>query len=55
MASRVSWSQNGLEDMRIEPREGGFAYERGPHGFTINGVESAGAWPLALARFAGAS
>ncbi len=100
--------------MRIEPRKGGFAYERGPHGFTIHwgrviacevpthdrspqpdpgqasevevrfteapggstnvtlehrgwerhgegaqeyrdGFESAGAWPLALERFAAAS
>jgi uncharacterized protein YndB with AHSA1/START domain len=31
-----SWSQEGLEEMGIEPREGGFAYERGPHGFTIH-------------------
>ena len=31
-----SWSQEVLEDMGIEPRSGGFAYERGPHGFQIH-------------------
>jgi uncharacterized protein YndB with AHSA1/START domain len=31
-----SWSQEKLEEIGIEPREGGFAYERGPHGFLIH-------------------
>ena len=31
-----SWSQEALEEMGIEPHEGGFAYERGPHGFTLH-------------------
>jgi uncharacterized protein YndB with AHSA1/START domain len=31
-----SWSQDALEEMGIEPHEDGFAYERGPHGFTIH-------------------
>jgi uncharacterized protein YndB with AHSA1/START domain len=31
-----SWSQDRLEEIGIEAREGGFAYERGPHGFTIH-------------------
>jgi uncharacterized protein YndB with AHSA1/START domain len=31
-----SWSQDRLEKMAIEPREGGFAYERGPNGFTVH-------------------
>jgi uncharacterized protein YndB with AHSA1/START domain len=31
-----SWSQDRLEEIGIEPRDGGFAYERGPHGFTIH-------------------
>jgi uncharacterized protein YndB with AHSA1/START domain len=28
-----SWSQEVLEDIGIEPREGGLCFERGPHGF----------------------
>lgn len=36
MPREFSWAQDGLEEIRIEPREGGFAYERGPHGFTIH-------------------
>ena len=31
-----SWSQDVLEGIGLEPREGGFAFERGPHGFTIH-------------------
>ena len=31
-----SWSQEKLEEIGIEPREGGFAYERGPHGFLVH-------------------
>jgi uncharacterized protein YndB with AHSA1/START domain len=31
-----SWSQDRLEQMAIEPCEGGFAYEQGPYGFTIH-------------------
>jgi uncharacterized protein YndB with AHSA1/START domain len=31
-----SWSQDKLEEIGLEPREGGVAYERGPHGFTIH-------------------
>ncbi|MGH3994468.1 MAG: SRPBCC family protein [Pseudonocardiaceae bacterium] len=31
-----SWSQDVLEEIGIEPRAGGFASERGPHGFTIH-------------------
>jgi uncharacterized protein YndB with AHSA1/START domain len=31
-----SWSQESLEEGSIEPHEGGFAYERGPHGFTLH-------------------
>lgn len=31
-----SWSQDELEAIGIEPHEGGFAYERGPGGFTIH-------------------
>jgi uncharacterized protein YndB with AHSA1/START domain len=28
-----TWSQAVLEEIRIEPREGGMCFERGPHGF----------------------
>jgi uncharacterized protein YndB with AHSA1/START domain len=28
-----SWSQDVLDEIGMEPREGGFLYERGPHGF----------------------
>jgi uncharacterized protein YndB with AHSA1/START domain len=28
-----TWSQDVLEDIGIEPREGGLCYEHGPHGF----------------------
>jgi uncharacterized protein YndB with AHSA1/START domain len=31
-----SWSQDKLEEIGIEPREDGFAYERGPRGFTVH-------------------
>ena len=31
-----SWSQEALEELGIEAHEGGFAYERGPHGFTLH-------------------
>jgi uncharacterized protein YndB with AHSA1/START domain len=31
-----SWAQESVEEMGIEPHEGGFAYERGPYGFTIH-------------------
>jgi uncharacterized protein YndB with AHSA1/START domain len=31
-----SWSQEALEEIGIEPRDGGFAYERGPHGFLVH-------------------
>jgi uncharacterized protein YndB with AHSA1/START domain len=31
-----SWSQDRLDEIGLEPREGGFAYERGPYGFTIH-------------------
>jgi uncharacterized protein YndB with AHSA1/START domain len=31
-----SWSQDRLEEIGIEPHEDGFAYERGPRGFTIH-------------------
>jgi uncharacterized protein YndB with AHSA1/START domain len=28
-----TWGQEALDAIAIEPREGGFCYERGPHGF----------------------
>jgi uncharacterized protein YndB with AHSA1/START domain len=28
-----TWAQSTLEEIGIEPREGGHCYERGPHGF----------------------
>jgi uncharacterized protein YndB with AHSA1/START domain len=28
-----TWGQEALETIAIEPHEGGFCYERGPHGF----------------------
>ena len=28
-----TWSQEVLEEIGLEPREGGLCYERGPHGF----------------------
>jgi uncharacterized protein YndB with AHSA1/START domain len=31
-----SWSQDKLEEIGLEPREDGFAYERGPYGFTVH-------------------
>lgn len=31
--AEYSWSQDVLEDIGIEPREGGLCFERGPHGF----------------------
>ena len=31
-----TWSQGGLEAIRIEPAEGGHCFERGPHGFTVH-------------------
>jgi uncharacterized protein YndB with AHSA1/START domain len=31
-----SWSQDKLEEIGIEPHAEGFAYERGPRGFTIH-------------------
>jgi uncharacterized protein YndB with AHSA1/START domain len=34
--AEFSWSQDALEEIGIEPREGGFAYERGPHGFLVH-------------------
>lgn len=30
---QYTWSQDALEELGIEPRVGGFCYERGPHGF----------------------
>jgi uncharacterized protein YndB with AHSA1/START domain len=34
--SEFSWSQDKLEQIGMEPREGGFCFERGPHGFRID-------------------
>ena len=31
-----SWSQEALEEIGIEPREGGSAYECGPHGLLLH-------------------
>ncbi len=31
--AEYTWAQDGLEDIAIEPWEGGRCYERGPHGF----------------------
>jgi uncharacterized protein YndB with AHSA1/START domain len=31
-----TWAADTLEDIGLEPREGGFCYERGPHGFTCH-------------------
>jgi uncharacterized protein YndB with AHSA1/START domain len=31
-----TWAAETLEDIGIEPREGGLCYERGPHGFTCH-------------------
>lgn len=31
-----TWSQDVLEEIAIEPGEGGFCVERGPHGFTVH-------------------
>jgi uncharacterized protein YndB with AHSA1/START domain len=31
-----TWSQDVLEEILIEPGEGGFCVERGPHGFTVH-------------------
>jgi uncharacterized protein YndB with AHSA1/START domain len=28
-----TWAQRTLEEIAIEPREGGHCFERGPHGF----------------------
>lgn len=30
---RYTWGRDVLEDIGIEPREGGLCYEQGPHGF----------------------
>jgi len=57
-----SWSQEGLEEMGIEPRATDVTLEhRGweRHGDGAkeyrDGLEAAGAWPHALARFAAAT
>lgn len=34
--AEYTWSQNGLEAIAIESREGGRCYERGPHGFELD-------------------
>jgi uncharacterized protein YndB with AHSA1/START domain len=31
-----TWAADTLEDIGLEPREGGLCYERGPHGFTCH-------------------
>jgi Activator of Hsp90 ATPase homolog 1-like protein len=31
-----SWAADTLQDIGIEPREGGFCFERGPYGFTCH-------------------
>lgn len=31
-----TWAADTLEDIGIEPREGGHCFERGPHGFTCH-------------------
>jgi uncharacterized protein YndB with AHSA1/START domain len=31
-----TWAADTLEDIGIEPRQGGHCYERGPHGFTCH-------------------
>jgi uncharacterized protein YndB with AHSA1/START domain len=31
-----TWAADTLEDIGIEPREGGHCYEQGPHGFTCH-------------------
>lgn len=31
-----TWSQNGLDTIAIEPREGGRCFERGPNGFELD-------------------
>jgi uncharacterized protein YndB with AHSA1/START domain len=31
-----TWAADTLEDIGIDPREGGFCFERGPHGFTCH-------------------
>jgi uncharacterized protein YndB with AHSA1/START domain len=33
---QYTWAADTLEDIGIEPREGGLCYERGPHGFTCH-------------------
>jgi uncharacterized protein YndB with AHSA1/START domain len=33
---QYTWAADTLEDIGIEPREGGHCYERGPHGFTCH-------------------
>ena len=38
-----TWAADTLEDIGIDPREGGFCFERGPHGFTCH-------WGRVLAR-----
>ena len=31
-----TWAADTLEDIGIEPRQGGLCHERGPHGFTCH-------------------
>ena len=31
-----TWAGDTLEDIGIDPHEGGFCFERGPHGFTCH-------------------
>jgi uncharacterized protein YndB with AHSA1/START domain len=31
-----TWAGDTLEDIGIDPRQGGFCFERGPHGFTCH-------------------
>jgi hypothetical protein len=65
--SEFSWSEEVLDEIGIEPRVGGLAFERGPraalehggwerHGEGArdyrDGFEQAGAWPYALERLA---
>ncbi len=33
---QYTWAADTLEDIGLEPREGGLCYERGPHGFTCH-------------------
>ena len=34
--AEYTWSQNGLDTIAIEPREGGRCFERGPNGFELD-------------------